>query len=755
MVGVVIGALAQQRHTIQPSDCVTVRYLQKDESYRSSIQINPQGTRFAYLVRSPNLVTNTNDIALYVEQISPLKSSASRALRVENAISSMQWLADGRRLALLVGNSHRRHIEIIDISTGAYEIVASPEADVSEFSISGSGSVVVFTVRAAVSTSATDASPDDIAKGYLISPQFEATQSFRQWHVFAMHRLKVGWSRPKAIVITSPFSHLRLTDLPSLAGLLLSLSPNGRLLLLQYFDTGENMPSEWKTDPYMQILFDNGFSGPPLTVLYDMQTSRATVPIKTTWAKSVPLWSPNGESFAIVAQSPVGSRWEHEDIEDSTYVHYGKHLFCINTRTGLITEVVPQVENVEEQPLSWLADGDILVHTSSREIEQFGYMKGAWRSKVKMTIPLDDFYRFGALASDGNHVVGEYQNTVTPPEIFAYRNGKDEVAIVRRLNPQLDNLRLAQVKDIAWATSTGYKANGYLFVPPDYVEGTRYPLVIQTKLNEGGFMCDSGIEHAPSFAPQPMAASGIMYLVGTYPEKGWDQEKFYPKGYPGGISEAVFNMDLWDSAIDKLNALGFIDRNRVGVMGFSRTGWYVEFMLAHSKHLYAAATATDNVQYSFGEYWYLRSGRTTNAYDAMYGGPPYGETFPSWRDYSISFNLDKVHTPLLLEEMGYGIKYDNIHTPPDSLAVSFEIFSGLNRIGKPVELYYYPNESHLPDHPLARLASLQRNVDWYRFWLQGYQRPNPEDPNQYGRWQHMKELLDSGSTGRFLFSDSR
>jgi len=123
-----------------------------------------------------------------------------------------------------------------------------------------------------------------------------------------------------------------------------------------------------------------------------------------------------------------------------------------------------------------------------------------------------------------------------------------------------------------------------------------------------------------------------------------------------------------------------------------------------------------------------------------YGGPPYGATLKNWLDYSISFNVDKIHAPLLMEEMGYGMSYANINAPPIGLAQSFEIFAGLNRLNKPVELYYYPNESHLPDHPQARLATLQRNVDWYRFWLQNYERPNPEDSNQYVRWRKLREL---------------
>jgi hypothetical protein len=112
----------------------------------------------------------------------------------------------------------------------------------------------------------------------------------------------------------------------------------------------------------------------------------------------------------------------------------------------------------------------------------------------------------------------------------------------------------------------------------------------------------------------------------------------------------------------------------------------------------------------------------------------------NWLDYSISFNLDKTHTPLLMEANGYGQKDNLPNRPPDNLAVKEKLFFGLSDLNKPVEFYYYPDEQHQPVHPQARIASLQRNVDWYRFWLQGYERPNPEDPDQYKRWEHLRDL---------------
>jgi dipeptidyl aminopeptidase/acylaminoacyl peptidase len=350
------------------------------------------------------------------------------------------------------------------------------------------------------------------------------------------------------------------------------------------------------------------------------------------------------------------------------------------------------------------------------------------------------------VATDGKYVIGDFNDMNTPPQLFVYQPGQKQVGVFARLDPQFEELTLAHSEEVHWKTSTGFDASGLLLVPPSYIKGVKYPLVIQTKPFSTGFVCSFG--NFPSFVPQPLASSGIMYL-GSIETKGSTQraEDYFPKGYPGyqgvgGVAEAAFEMDFWDSAVKALDERGLIDSSNVGIIGFSRTGWYTEFILAHSKLHYRAATVADNVQYSLGEYWLSHDAGSFKTYDLTYGGPPYGATLKNWLDYSVSFNLDKIHTPLLMEEMGYGTPYDRVDAPPMGLAQSFEVFSGLNRLGKPVELYYYPNEDHTPAHPQARLATMQRNVDWYRFWLQGYEDPDSTKREQYARWRELRKLQD-------------
>jgi dipeptidyl aminopeptidase/acylaminoacyl peptidase len=348
--------------------------------------------------------------------------------------------------------------------------------------------------------------------------------------------------------------------------------------------------------------------------------------------------------------------------------------------------------------------------------------------------------RYDPLVSNGDLIFGIHEDVSTPPDIYEFDPKTNHLKFITKLNPELDDVALAPAEKIAWQTASGNTVEGYLWKPIDYVAGQRYPLVIQTKGNSGRFQCDSGANHAPAFEPQPMASAGIMYLTQAYAE-GYDQaaeKKEYPRQYPGQLGEVGYYMGLWEGAVDSLVSKGLVDPNKVGIIGFSHTGWHVEFFLAHSTVHYAAATASDSIQYSLGEYWATRDPATVAEFDQMYGGPPYGASLKNWLDYSVSFNLDKFHTPLLIETMGYG-DHDKRNI---NLLYPSEIFTALNRLGNPVEWYYYPDEEHELDDPRARLASLQRNLDWYRFWLQDFEDPTPTKKEQYDRWRHLRELRD-------------
>jgi len=622
----------------------------------------------------------------------------------------------------------------------------SAATDIREYSIDANGDTMVFSPASTPAQTAPQHSTQEITDGYRVPFQPATSTEFPAGRLLETHREKDRWTKPTAIQIRSPFSNALLTGIPYQVGLFPVISPDGRQVLIRYIDDPKGMPEAWKRNPFEKLLADNGFIGTPLLALYDLRSKRTTVPLETPWTQNVPLWSPDSQSFVVNAVSAVGSRWEERDRQNQSSGE--KHLFWVRLGTEEVDCIASHVANTSEQALAWDRNETLFVHTSANTIGRFVHKDNSWHQDESAVIPLPDLYRFAQMTTNGTYVAGEYQSAMVPPEIFLYPSDGKSVEVLQKLNPQFENLLLAPVEKIHWSTDTGYVVDGFLFIPPDYKSDERYPLVIQTKPDAGGFVCDSGVNHYPSFAPQPIADAGMMYLIRNYPES-WNMTQeieHYSKKYPHGVDEAAFETEVWDSAVRSLTAQGMIDPQRVGIIGFSRSGWYTEFALAFGKTRYAAATVTDNIQYSFSEYFLHHTRQIMQDANAIYGGPPSGETLHNWMNYSISFNMDKIHAPLLMEEMGHNAPMESGLSVPINLAAHYELFAGLNALGRPVELYYYPLEAHQPDAPRARLETLQRNLDWYRFWLQGYKRPSPEDTSQYVRWDHLKSLTSVENT---------
>jgi dipeptidyl aminopeptidase/acylaminoacyl peptidase len=736
---------SQERRAVSPSDCITIRDLLWDDSIRNPVEISPRGMQVAYLVKSENLESNLTDVSLYVDDLPGNGRKPPKLIYAGTDVSEMHWLADGQHIVVLGRAERHTAVLSIDVRTGKKTTIAESDRDIVEYSTDRDGRTIVYATEDVVPDKSEPLVPSPAGSGsYLVPFQWASALHYKRRRVFIRRRQPSGqWSTPRPLLLHSPFSRQEIESFPYYNNLYLSLSPNGKLLLIRYGSSASVLPDEWQQSRSVSALKDKGIPGIFLLTLDDLETGATTIPLKSVTTDSVPLWSPDSRSFVTVARSPLGSQWEREDVSRSQAS--AMHLFSVQLGSNGIAEVTPSnIANTYDQPLTWRASGELLFKTSANELSWFSYRDNAWTQLSSFRLPFPESITNMKIASDGRYVVGAYQDTTTPPKIFQYDVGKSQLTTTKQLNPQLASLSFATVKDVHWKTATGYEIDGLLLIPPGFDKEKRYPLVIQTHAYEGGFACGSA---DPSYAPQPIASSGILYLMRTYPKNFniADEVRYYPAGYPGlqgygGLQEAAFEMDIWDSAVDALDSAGMIDRNKVGIVGFSRKGWYVEFILAHAKTHFRAASATDSVLYSVGEYWLYQSPTYLQSFDAMYGGPPYGDTLRNWMKYSISFNLDKFHTPLLLEEMGRGQAYRNETYPPVSLARSFELFTGLNRLHKPVELYYYPNENHQSQSPKARLANVQRNLDWYRFWLQDYQSPLPADSDQFLRWRKLREL---------------
>ena len=98
----------------------------------------------------------------------------------------------------------------------------------------------------------------------------------------------------------------------------------------------------------------------------------------------------------------------------------------------------------------------------------------------------------------------------------------------------------------------------------------------------------------------------------------------------------------------------------------------------------------------------------------------------AWKAVSPALNARHDLPPLLLQ------------TSDSESVGSAEGWYRLRKAGAPVEWWDYPDETHEKRDVADRWRTQMRNLDWFRFWLQGYENSSPQYPDQNTRWRTLR-----------------
>ena len=315
------------------------------------------------------------------------------------------------------------------------------------------------------------------------------------------------------------------------------------------------------------------------------------------------------------------------------------------------------------------------------------------------------------------HIV---QGLNEPPVVVATDRHTGFSRTVWDPNPQLKRVQLGEATEYHWRDASGRQWSAGLYKPVNYVAGVRYPLVIQTHGFPKGYFLPSG--WAPTaFAARALAASGIAVL--QVPMCLHIQD---PKFGPCEVA-------MYDSAARHLAMQGIIDPNRVGIIGFSETVFTVLDALTTSSTRYAAASVTDGPTFGYWEYLSnvdSKESQNSRAANATIGAEPFGTGLRLWQERAPEFNMQNVRTPLLVTSLGRTSLLEGMWEP----------YATLRYLHRPVDFVLLRSDEHVLSNPAVRLASQGGSVDWFRFWLQGYESPHPVMAGEYLLWERLCDV---------------
>ncbi len=270
-----------------------------------------------------------------------------------------------------------------------------------------------------------------------------------------------------------------------------------------------------------------------------------------------------------------------------------------------------------------------------------------------------------------------HQSTNEVPNYFIRKGATDEKNALTKfpnLTPEVQQITKRLVK---YERSDGIPLSATLYLPPNYVKGTRLPLLVWAYPVEYNDASTAGqIGTSPWLFTQIRGSSHLALLTAGYAIL--DGATIPIVGDPETMNDTFIEqaVDAAKAAIDKAVELGVADRNRVAVGGHSYGAFMTANLLAHSD-LFQAGIA--------------RSG----AYNRTL--TPFGfqsERRPFWEAKEIYFNIspfmhaDKLTEPLLLV---HGEEDNNSGTFPIQ---SKRLYQAIKGNGGTARLVMLPKESH-------------------------------------------------------------
>lgn len=723
-------------------------------------KFSPDKSYVAVVVNGGNLARNTIDSTLLIYRVSDLLTSPKPLATLqfasgsnnESAIEQPQWLSDD---VIAFFGSRRGQVPQLyafNLRTRRLQQLTHSPTRVGTFAVLNSGDLIY--AADGPSSPLNEQSTDSIMRrrGVVVWPSalvFDVIkgdwQAVAEGPQYPKPIIRVVHGTKERTIRQLPISPLLSGQNAELTSWALRFAPSGDVALALYERKTER--PWWETiwaaykDGVLKRLFDEKLDPLWTWMVIDLSTGQTSqlmnAPVLS--ANTPVLWMPDGRSAVFVnSVLPLDSTEPAENAARAQQRMTAEIEIATGRVLSVITrEPVPTFGAVER----WDPQTATLILTPSD--------KNKKKSRLSFRKTASGWVTF----SDA-----PIASTSTAPPVLQVKSEMNEpwklVAIDQRTQKEhlaydpnpglLEKRRVAHVTKVHWQSKTGVGWGGTLYWPAQYVEGGRYPLLLQTHGATGGFAPNGW--NTSGYAAQPLAGAGIFVLQMSVGGENKSAADDAPE------REGSLHQEEIEGAIDYLDSLGLIDRSKVGVMGFSRTCYHVLYTLTHSGYPIAAATLTDGVDFGYLQ-WILFANRlsmvrTTNAIN---GGAPFGPALRTWLERAPTFSLDRVRAPVLitaLNDDGVG---------PVRILTEWEPWAALVHQGKPAELVYIAEDAatHELVKPWQRFMSQQNcTVDWYRFWLQGYERKEPvpeagettEDlAKQYARWHKLREVQETNT----------
>ena len=648
-----------------------------DLAIASDPQISPDGSRIAYVRRSNDVMSDSTRSAIWLVDTrtgeeTPLAGQDGNAF-------APSWSPNGDRLAYVStsGGSAQLWVRFMDAGE-AVRLTGLPTAP-SSMAWSPDGRSIAYTMLVEDDAPKLGSAPMNRPEGAEWAEPLEI-YDLLTYRADGAGYLKPGFEKIFVIPATGGAPR-QLTFGPNHEGGPLSWSPDGRTI---YF--GANRNDDWQTDPLEGEIH-----------ALDVMSGRVTQLTSRDGPDHSPRVSPDGRRIAYLGFDDALRAYENDDL-------------YVMDRDGSNRRLLTGDWDFSPTGIEWASDGraiyaqyDIAGETRVARIA----LDGSVRDVVEGLSGggLDRPYTGGSFSVSGNDAIASTGGPPTRPAELRLTRGGD-TRILTDLNRSLREAKvMGEVRKITTASShDGMTIEGWLTLPPGYVEGQRVPLILE--IHGGPFAA-----YGPHFATDNQLYAAAGYAVLSPNPRG---STSYGEAFANAIDKTYPGDDYFDliSIVDAAIAEGIADPDALFVTGGSGGGVLTSWIVGKTDRFKAAASQKPVINWAtqvltadgaafFGTYWL--------------GAQPWEDPDLYWSRSPLSL-VGNVETPTLVV-----VGSEDYRTP---VSESEQYYTALRLRGVPTALVKVPGASHgsiaaRPSHSAAKAAAI---LAWFERYKDGWRR---------------------------------
>jgi dipeptidyl aminopeptidase/acylaminoacyl peptidase len=639
---------AQSPRTLEVDDLFAVRRV-------GGPQIGPDGDWVAYTVGRTILEDEKSETRIWMI---PAAGGAAIPMTAEGySASRPRWSPDGKYLSFMASkNDGKTQVWTLNRLGGEAQQLTDVKQGVSSYDWSPDGTRLLLSIR--------DPEEEDEQEGE------EKSETREPW---VIDRLQ--FKRDRTGYLTgNRHTHLYVFDVATKQ--------------LTQITSGDNDESQavWSPDGTRVAFVSNRTENPDANANSDIWIVGADNTDKGQTLRQVttnpgsdgsPAWSPDGKWIAYVTATEPDIIW-----------YATAHLALVSSSGGEPRLLTAQLDRNFSGP-RFSADGRWIYARLEDSAENHLVRVGVGNGRVERLTSGGLAVRDFGMGPD-RVTAAAVGHLDRPNEVFIVeRNGLRQ--LTHENDELLAGLRLAEVQNVQFPSSDGMEIEGFLYLPPGYQEGLRYPTLLRI---HGGPVAQ--FSHSFNFEAQLFAANG--YVVVTVNPRG-------SSGYGQEFSRAIWadwgNKDYEDvmAGVDYAIERGYADPDRLGVGGWSYGGILTNYVITKTQRFKGAITGASEVLYvaNYGHDHYQRQ------WEAELGLP--WENRETWERISPFNSVENIVTPTLV--MG-GERDWNV-----PILNSEQLYQALRRLGRETQLVVYPGQSHGIRVPSYQKDRLERYLAWY------------------------------------------